>query len=89
MTYRHDDNTYTNAHMGEGKAAMVQTQTRDTVALRIRITEVLGTVALGAITGLLIAWVGINAVIGCGETTRTIDGTYIKGECVLVPWVNS
>ena len=60
---------------------------RDTVALRIRITEVLGTVAMGAITGLLIAWLGINWITGCGETTRTITGKYIKGECVLVPWV--
>jgi len=61
---------------------------RDTVAVRIRITEVLGTVALGAMTGLLIAWLGINVITQCGETTRTIDGNYIKGECVLVPWVD-
>jgi hypothetical protein len=38
--------------------------------------------------GLLIAWLGINVITQCGETTRTIDGNYIKGECVLVPWVD-
>ena len=64
-------------------------QLRDYVAVRIRLTEVLGTVALGAITGLLIAWLGINWITGCGETTRTITGNYLKGECVLVPWVKS
>ena len=63
-------------------------QLRDYVAVRIRITEVLGTVALGAIMGLLIAWLGINVITQCGETTRTIDGNYIKGVCVLLPWVD-
>ena len=44
---------------------------------------------MGAMMGLLIAWLGINWITGCGETTRTITGNYIKGECVLVPWVKS
>ena len=60
---------------------------RNQTALRIRIIEVTSNIALGAMGGVLVAWLGINAMMGCGETTRTIDGIYIKGECVLVPWV--
>ena len=44
--------------------------------------------ALGALYGLLIAWVVINWVIGCGEFTRTVDGQILHGKCVLVPWVS-
>ena len=42
-----------------------------------------------AIVSLLIAWLGINWITGCGQTMRTIDGIYIEGDCVLVPWVKS
>ena len=60
---------------------------RNQTAIRIRVIEVTSNIALGAITGILVAWLGINWITGCGETTRTINGDYIKGECVLVPWV--
>ena len=60
---------------------------RNQTALRIRIIEVTSNIALGAMGGVLVARLGINAMMGCGETTRTIDGIYIKGECILVPWV--
>jgi hypothetical protein len=68
-----------------------------TTARRIRrseiiIAEILRLIAaafFAVCCGLVFAWVGINAVTGCGEVTRTIDGTYIKGECVLVPWVDA
>ena len=43
---------------------------------------------LSIFAGLLFAWLGINAITGCGQVTRTVGGTYIKGECVLVPWIN-
>ena len=56
-------------------------------AVRIRVIEVTANIALGSLTGILVAWLGINWITGCGETTRTINGDYIKGECVLVPWV--
>jgi|TARA_B110000908_G_C9974840_1_gene322846 hypothetical protein len=36
----------------------------------------------------MVAWLGINWITDCGQVTRTVDGTYIKGECVLVPWIN-
>jgi len=62
-------------------------RSRHETALRTRVVEVVGQVALGSLLGVLIAWMGINWITGCGETTRTIDGTYIRGECVLVPWV--
>ncbi len=52
------------------------------------ITRAIALVWLGSFTGLLIAWLGINAIVGCGNVTRTVDGTYLKGQCVLVPWVN-
>jgi len=43
---------------------------------------------LSIFTGLMVAWLGINWITDCGQVTRTVDGTYIKGECVLVPWIN-
>ena len=39
-----------------------------------------------AFIALLITWLMINWITGCGEVTRTIDGKIIQGECVLVPW---
>lgn len=60
---------------------------RNQTAIRIRVIEVTSNIVLGAITGVLVAWLGIQLITGCGETTRTINGDYIKGECVLVPWV--
>ena len=43
---------------------------------------------LSIFTGLMVAWLGINWITDCGQVTRTVDGTYIKGECVPVPWIN-
>lgn len=43
---------------------------------------------LSIFAGLMFAWLGINWITDCGQVTRTVDGTYLKGECVLVPWVN-
>ena len=100
MTYRHDDNTYTNAHMGEGKADMVQTQTREMferfdferfddaprTPTRTTVVETIGSVLIAAIFGLMLAWVGINWVTGCGETFITYTGERIHGECVFMPW---
>ena len=95
MTYRHDDNTYTNAHMGEGKADMVQTQTRELLKrfdaaprtpTRTTVVETIGNILIAAIFGLMLAWVGINWVTGCGETFITYTGERIHGECVFMPW---
>ena len=44
---------------------------------------------LSIFAGLMFGWLGINWITGCGEVTRTVDGTYLKGECVLVPWVDA
>ena len=59
---------------------------------RIRVTEIIINAILTlvgmSLAAALILWLGINAILGCGEVTRTVDGTYIKGECVLVPWVD-
>ena len=43
---------------------------------------------LSIFAGLMFAWLCINWITDCGQVTRTVDGTYLKGECVLVPWVN-
>ena len=43
---------------------------------------------LGALYGLLTAWVLVNWVTGCGTFERTIDGQIIHGQCVLIPWVS-
>jgi hypothetical protein len=59
---------------------------------RIRFTEIIVNATLTLVgmvlAAAMIVWLGINLILGCGEVTRTIDGTYIKGECVLVPWVD-
>ena len=88
MTYRHDDNTYTNAHMGEGKADIVLKALEREIKQRRRerIVETIGSVLIAAILGLMLAWVGINWVTGCGETFITYTGERIHGECVFMPW---
>jgi len=88
MTYRHDDTTYTNAHMGEGKADIVLKALEREIKRRRRerIVETIGSVLITAILGLMFAWVGINWVTGCGETFITYTGERIAGECVLMPW---
>lgn len=69
--------------------AYTSTRTRRQLELKVEITRIIATTLAVCFGGLLVAWVGINAITGCGEVTRTIDGTYIKGECVLVPWVDA
>jgi hypothetical protein len=91
MTYRHDDTTYTNAHMGEGKADLTSNilnalEREVKRRRRERIVETIGSVLITAILGLMFAWVGINWVTGCGETFITYTGERIAGECVLMPW---
>lgn len=44
---------------------------------------------LGSLMGLLTAWLLINWITGCGDITRTIDGHYVHGTCVFVPWVET
>ena len=68
--------------------AYTSTRTRRQLELKVEITRIIALTFAGCFGGLLAAWVGINVVTGCGEVTRTIDGTYINGECVLVPWVD-
>lgn len=86
MTHRHDDdNIYPN----------VQTQTRELLKrfddaprtpTRTTVVETIGSVLIAAIFGLMLAWVGINWVTGCGETFITYTGERIHGECVFMPW---
>jgi hypothetical protein len=64
-------------------------QQRNRLELIKIITNGIGAVLGTCVMGALIAWLGINAITGCGEVTRTMDGTYLKGECVLVPWVDA
>lgn len=40
---------------------------------------------MGALCALLIAFVTINWITGCGTFTRTIDGKIIHGTCVGIP----
>lgn len=86
MTHRHDDdNIYPN----------VQTQTRELLkrfdaaprtTTRTTVVETIGSILIAAIFGLMLAWVGINWVTGCGETFITYTGERIHGECVFMPW---
>ena len=48
--------------------------------------KAIGDRVLYALGGLMIGWMIVNAMMGCGDVTRTIDGTYIAGHCWLVPW---
>jgi hypothetical protein len=54
---------------------------------RTTVAEVIGQIALGAIFGLVFAWVLINWISGCGEIIYTATGA-IPGECIFMPWVN-
>ena len=69
--------------------AFTSTRTRYQLELKVEIARLIACTIGSCFVGLLIAWVCINAITGCGEVTRTMDGTYIKGECVLVPWVDA
>ena len=44
----------------------------------------LGKALVVALAGVLIAWVLINWMMGCGETFTTIDGAIIHGECITL-----
>jgi len=37
--------------------------------------------------GVLLAWLLINFMLGCGDVYHTSDGRLIAGECVSKPWV--
>ena len=54
---------------------------------RTTLAEVIGQIAMGAIVGLVFAWVLINWISGCGEIIYTATGT-MQGECILMPWVD-
>jgi len=54
---------------------------------RTTVAEVIGQIAMGAIVGLVFAWVLINWISGCGEIIYTATGT-MQGECILMPWVD-
>ena len=69
--------------------AYTNTRSRRHLELKVEITRIIALTFAGCFGGLLVAWLCINAITGCGEVTRTIDGTYIEGECVLVPWVKN
>ena len=52
---------------------------------RTTLAEVIGQIAIGAIVGLVFAWVLINWISGCGEIIYTATGT-MQGECIFMPW---
>ena len=54
---------------------------------RTTVAEVIGQIAMGAIVGLIFAWVLINWISGCGEIIYTATGT-MQGECIFMPWVD-
>ena len=52
-----------------------------------QIGDVTGVIIMGAVMGLLIAWLFINIVTGCGEIVHVNAGEPVFGECVLMPWM--
>jgi hypothetical protein len=67
---------------------MYEQQRHHDNATRTTVAEVIGQIAMGAIFGLVFAWVLINWISGCGEIIYTATGA-IPGECIFMPWVNS
>ncbi len=67
---------------------MYEQQRHHDNATRTTVAEVIGQIAMGAIFGLVFAWVLINWISGCGEVIYTATGA-IPGECIFMPWVNS
>lgn len=55
----------------------------DTIA---RVVEAITGMIASVAFALMIAWVGLNWLSGCGEQFPTANGGYIAGECVLMPW---
>ena len=48
--------------------------------------EILAGMVVAMFMSMLVTWVVINWLIGCGEIIRTVDGLVLYGECVLMPW---
>jgi NhaP-type Na+/H+ or K+/H+ antiporter len=67
---------------------MYEQQRHHDNATRTTVAEVIGQIAMGAIVGLIFAWVLINWISGCGEIIYTATGA-MQGECIFMPWVNS
>jgi hypothetical protein len=67
---------------------MYEQQRHHDNATRTTVAEVIGQIAMGAIFGLVFAWVLVNWISGCGEVIYTATGA-IPGECIFMPWVNS
>ena len=67
---------------------MYEQQRHHDNATRTTVAEVIGQIAVGAIVGLVFAWVLINWISGCGEIIYTATGA-MQGECIFMPWVNS
>ena len=85
MTHRHDDNTYTNSQP-QTRELLKRFDAAPRTPTRTTVVETIGSVLIAAIFGLMLAWVGINWVTGCGETFITYTGERIHGECVFMPW---
>lgn len=64
---------------------MYEQQRHHDNATRTTVAEVIGQIAMGAIVGLVFAWVLINWISGCGEIIYTATGT-MQGECIFMPW---
>jgi hypothetical protein len=67
---------------------MYEQQRHHDDATRTTVAEVIGQIAMGAISrASVIAWLGINWISGCGEIIYTATGA-IPGECIFMPWVD-
>jgi hypothetical protein len=82
-------------HHNDDETTRIHKQSRDLFASlgynleppRTTVAEVIGQIAMGAIFGLVFAWVLINWISGCGEIIYTATGA-IPGECIFMPWVD-
>lgn len=61
-------------------------QRRKSQQRREKLLEILLAITTTFIFSILIMWVLINWISGCGETFPTASGQIIHGECILHPF---
>jgi len=58
-------------------------------ALSIFISRLIGEWTMCVLLGLVIGWLLINLVTGCGIQYTNPNGASHLGDCVLVPWMEN
>jgi hypothetical protein len=54
-----------------------------------KVHEVLLSIAVSILLFVLLGWIMLNLLTGCGDNYHTADGQLIAGECIGMPWVTN